>query len=135
MDKPDWIAEQVTQFVKEYGAVPPPWFIFANTHPYDISWRMGAGEVHLMVFHHWWKQQKGKLDQTQRIAYFQPWPPPPRWLTWAIDLIWDIELWELDDLDSFDYSPYFARIVELGWGTQTDFEQDLADPKWLAKDS
>jgi hypothetical protein len=48
-----------------------------------------------------------------------------------LDVIWDLAPWELEDPDSFDYSPYFARSEELGFGTETDFESDINDPKWL----
>lgn len=35
-------------------AVEPPWIAFPGVHPYEIHWRMGAGESHLMRFGAWW---------------------------------------------------------------------------------
>lgn len=129
-----WIEQRITELVTEYGAVPPPWVLFPDTHPYDIGWRMGAGESHLMVFSEWWARQKEQLDEAHRVEYFRRWPPPPRWLTWLIDVIWDLQPWELEDPESFDYSPYFARTAELGFGTQAEYQRDLEDPKWLGEE-
>ncbi len=127
----EWIKKRIIELVDEYGSVPPPWFMFPDTHPYDIGWRMGAGESHVMVFNKWWEEEKRNWDEKQRIKYFRRWPPPPRWLTWMIDIIWDLEPLETEDPDAFDYSPYFARTEALGFGTQAEYEKDLDDPKWL----
>ena len=127
-----WIENRVAELINEHGAVPPPWFMFPNSHPFDIIWRMGPGESHVMVFGAWWDQQKTKLDESARIEYFRRWPPPPRWLTWMIDVVWDVD--PSDDDESFDYSQYFAWIEALGFGTRAEFERDSDDPKWLSKD-
>ncbi|HEX9796551.1 MAG TPA: hypothetical protein VGA52_06125 [Anaerolineales bacterium] len=67
-----------------------------------------------------------------RIAYFRRWPPPPRWLVWMIEALWDIRPWEtMADPEAFDYSPPFARTEELGFGTQAEYEADANDPKWF----
>jgi hypothetical protein len=134
MSESEWIENRIAEFVAKHGVVPPPWFVFPDTHPYDIMWRMGAGESHMMVFSTWWDRQKHGLDEVQRIDYFRRWPPPPRWITWMIDVVWDVSSWELDDPETFDYSPYFARTEALGFGTQAEFERDLSDPKWLGED-
>ena len=44
IDETAWIENRIAALVAEHGAVPPPWFMFPNTHPYDIWWRMGDGE-------------------------------------------------------------------------------------------
>ncbi|MCG8366997.1 MAG: hypothetical protein MJA27_27145 [Pseudanabaenales cyanobacterium] len=131
MSESEWITNRIAELVSEHGAVPPPWFMFPDTHPYDICWRMGAGEFHVMVFHAWWEEQKQNYDEAQRIEYFRKWLPPPRWLTWMIDVIWDINLSEVDNPEEYDYSSYFARTEELGFGTQAEFERDMDDPTWL----
>ncbi len=135
MSESPWIENRIAGLVAEYGAVPPPWVMLPDTHPYDIGWRMGAGESHLMVFSAWWAQQKEKLDEPQWIEYFRRWPPPARWLTWMIDVIWGLQIGELEDPESFDYSPYFARTEELGFGTQAEFERDMDDPRWPGEDT
>jgi hypothetical protein len=127
----EWIEKEIAEFIEAYGAVPPPWFMFPDTHPYDIGWRMGAGESHVMVFSTWWEQKKNDFDEAQRIEYFRRWPPPPRWLPWMIDVIWDLDPLEMEDPEAFNYSPYFARTEALGFGTQAEYEQDINDPRWL----
>lgn len=130
MSETEWIERQIADLTSEYGAVPPPWFMFPDSHPYDIIWRMGAGEAHTMVFSAWWERQKENLSEPQRIEFFRKWPPPPRWLTWMLDVIWDLHPWEMEDPESFDYSSYFKRIEAMGFGTQEEYERDLNDPKW-----
>src|SRR5262245_44600201 len=134
MSEPAWIENRIAELVAEHGAVPPPWFIFPDTHPYSICWRMGAGESHVMVFNAWWNRQKDGLCEMQRIDYFRRWPPPPRWLPWMIDVLWDVNPGESGDPDAFDYSPCFARTEALGFGTHAEYERDLNDPKWLRED-
>lgn len=131
MSEPERIENRIAELIAEHGAVPPPWFMFPNRHPYDIFWCMGTGESYGMIFGVWWERQKHELDVSQRIDYFRRWPPPPRWLTWMIDAIWDLTPWELDDPESFDYAPYFAYTEALNLGTQAEFERDLNDFKWL----
>jgi hypothetical protein len=84
-----------------------------------------------MVFNRWWDREKGNWDEAQRIEYFRRWPPPPRWLTWMIDVIWDLNPLESENPEEFDYSLYFARTELLGFGTQAEYEKDLDDPRWL----
>ncbi len=127
----EWIEKRIVELVEEYGSVPPPWFMFPDTHPYDIGWRMGAGESHVMVFSAWWEREKKDLDEARRIEYFRRWPPPPRWLTWMIDVIWDLNPLDMEDPEAFDYSSYFTPTEELGFGSQAEYEKDINDPRWL----
>lgn len=62
------------------------------------------------------------LDESQRIEYFRKWPPPPRWLTWMIEVIWDLNPEDFDDDD--DYWPYFRRTKALGFGGEDDYQRD-----------
>ncbi|RBQ78535.1 hypothetical protein FVER14953_07727 [Fusarium verticillioides] len=86
---------------------------------------MGAGESYLMMYWTWWKQQKEKLDETQRTAYFRRWPPPPEWLVWMIEVIWDLDPKDFEDDD--DYSPYFTRVEKLGFGSEDDYKKAMRD--------
>ncbi|OAQ59255.1 hypothetical protein VFPPC_10278 [Pochonia chlamydosporia 170] len=126
MDEPEWMKDAIAKLVKEHGAVPPPWFMFPDTHPYEICWRMGAGETHIMNFSAWWDKQKEVLDEQGRIEYFRRWPPPPRWLEWMIDAVWEPQPPDSYD-ESFDYTPYFERVEALGFGSQAEYEQDLEE--------
>lgn len=131
-DEPTWIKNRVAELITQHGAVPPLWFMFPDSHPYEIVWRMGSGEGYAMVFYAWWKSQKAALDETQRVEYFRRWPPPPRWLTWMIDHIWDLHPEDLSDPESFDYSEYFERTKALGFGTQEEFDRDFNG--WLEEE-
>jgi hypothetical protein len=135
MSESEWIEKRIAELVAEHGAVPPPWFVFPDTHPYSICWRMGAGESHVMVFGAWWDRQKLLLDEAGRIRYFRRWPPPPRWLIWMIDVVWEVGADLVDDPDSSAYALYFARVEALGFGTRAEYQRDLDDPKWLGGDS
>ncbi len=127
MGSDDWMEPEIARLTAKHGAVPPPWVPFPDTHPYDICWRMGAGESHVMLWAKWWDDQR--FDEASRIEYFRRWPPPPRWLGWMIDAIWDIE--PSDDDGEAARSPYYARVEALGFGSRFDYEKDLDDPKWL----
>lgn len=121
------ILKEIERLVGQYGQVPPPWVVLHDTHPYDIGWRMGSGEFHTQVFDFWWKNLN--FDESQRIEYFRNWPPPPRWLAWMIDVIWDLCPDECPE--ELEYSAYFERIEYLGFGTQSQYQADLEDPRWF----
>ncbi|KAF4958769.1 hypothetical protein FGADI_2113 [Fusarium gaditjirri] len=122
--KLDLHQNETAKLVQQHGAVPPPWFMFPGDHPYDIGWRMGAGESYIMMYSTWWEQQKERLDEKRRFQYFRKWPPPPEWLTWMIDAIWDLGP---EDLKDDDYSPYFRRIEALGFGSEDDYKNAMRD--------
>jgi hypothetical protein len=116
---------EIAKLVQQYGAVPPPWFMFPGVHPYDICWRMGAGESYIMVYSSWWEQEKEQLDEKQRIEYFRKWPPPPEWLIWMMEAIWDLDPQDFEDDDK--YSPYFKRTEALGFGSEADYKNAMQD--------
>lgn len=124
MTESQWVDEEIKKLVAKYGTVPPPYRIVKDTSPYCIYWRM-AGESDLEVFFTWWKRQKNTAlnDEAKRIEYFRKWPPPPAWLTWMIDLIWDVD--PGDDPESYDYSTYFKHTEELGFGTKEEYEREI----------
>jgi hypothetical protein len=131
MSESAWLDARIAELLAEHGAVPPPWILFPDTHPYDICWRMGAGESHVMVFGAWWEREMAPLAEPERIAYFRRWPPPPRWLTWMMDALWRLACEDIDDPHSSACDPYFARAEGLGFGTRAAFLRDLDDPQWL----
>lgn len=117
----DWIQSKVTQFIEHYGVVPPPWHVYDDEPPYSLFWRMGGGESHIMVWGAWWDEQAYSLEQA--FEYLQAWPPPAIWLEWVIDALWDLRPWEQEE--AIDYTPYFAQLEQLGFGSQADFQQAL----------
>jgi hypothetical protein len=127
----EWYHRRRAQYTAKYGAVPPPWVYAETSHPYSIRWRMGEGETLIMVFQEWWEQQA--FSEEERLAYFRKWPPPPRWISWMADAIWDLE--PPEDDDDIDYVPYYHRLAQLGFTGIEDIERDLDDPKWLELES
>ncbi|KER73583.1 hypothetical protein HR51_00410 [Burkholderia cepacia] len=122
----DWYRQSVADYLAQYGAVPPPWIIAADSHPYSMRWRMGGGETFMMVFQEWWEQHA--WHERERVTYFLKWPPPPRWIPWMADVIWDLEPWEEDG--EFDYTRYYAQLEQLGFGGTADVEADMEDSRW-----
>lgn len=118
---------EIDRLTAEHGVVPPPWFEFPETHPVEICWRMGSGESYLMFFHPWWKQKSKEMDESQKIEYFRRFPPPPRYLEWMIEWLWQDEESEAAAADAtdFDYDFYFARAEEFGFGSKEDYERDF----------
>jgi len=127
----DWYRKCLADYTARYGAVPPPWVYAPTSHPYSIRWRMGGGETLLMVFWEWWEQQNWCEDE--RAAYFKKWPPPPRWIPWMADQIWDLNPWEGEG--EFDYSAYFERLDQFGFKGMEDVQRDLDDEQWLEAES
>lgn len=137
----EWIESEITELVAEHGAVPPPYFAYPNIHPFSIGWRMGGGESYKSVYWTWAYREKGGMNEAQRIAYCRQFPPPPLWLTWAIDFIWrseDDEGMELDP-NAGECSAYFKRMEELGLGTEEEcrrawkLEEEEAKAKMKAR--
>ena len=78
--------EAVREEVSAWGEVRPPYAVFPGVDPFDIGWRMGAGEWHIMVWSHWWSA--GAPTEASRLAYFRRHPPPAGWLAWAATAVW-----------------------------------------------
>ncbi len=128
-----WITDAIAQSVREYGVVRPPYAVEIDTHPCEMRWRMGAGESAMMVWWQWWEDQQ--YDEGQALLFFQKWPPPPCWLGWTADTIWNLqdEKWWPDE-EGTHYAPYFAKLQAAGLGTWAEYERDSNDPKWLDGD-
>jgi hypothetical protein len=108
--------EAVRHEVDEWGEVRPPYAAYPGTHPFDIGWRMGAGEWYLMVFAHWWAA--AVPHEESRLAYLRRHPPPTQWLSWAATAVWP-ELADGDD-DDGDGDPddvAVRRLVDHGIGS------------------
>lgn len=80
----------------------------------------------MILWWEWWERQA--WTDAQRIAYFDRWRPPKRWLAFVLRAIWP-EFEEADADSSMDVG--FERAAQLGWGTRAEYEHDLAEPKWL----
>jgi hypothetical protein len=122
----EWFKSEVKKYIDQYSDVPPPWVFDRESHPYSVQWRMGSGETFIMVLSGW--AEDCLKTEAKRIEYLKKYPPAPRWLAWAADFVWDLEPWEAED---FDYTPYFEKLKELGFGGIAEYQSDLDDEKWL----
>ena len=89
---------------------------------------MGEGETLVMVFFEWWEQEG--WSEIERVKYFQKWPPPPRWIPWMINAIWN-HPWKTD----VDYESYYTRVTQFGFMGVEDILADSGDRKWLEMES
>lgn len=128
MSEGDYTKLEIAKLTEQFGTVPPPWVAFPDTHPYGICWRMGAGESYLLLWFCWWESQRS--DDSLRVDYFRKWLPPPRWLGWTIDAIWDLQPSDDGDMEAHR-SAHWERAEALGLGSQANYQIDLEDPKWL----
>ena len=119
-----WYLEAKNAWISEYGDVPPPWIFNKNGHPLGIGWRMGSGETFLMTYWEWWEE--ASMSQMEMINYFKKYTPPPRWLGWVCDVIWDLEL-----DPEFDYTEHFEKLRAFGFAGTEDYQRDYEDPKWI----
>ena len=106
----EWYLDIKKEQIEKYGAVVPPWVFSPDSHPLSIEWRMGSGETQVMVFSIWWDQQQ--FSEEDALRYFKKFPPPPRWMMWMADVLWEIEIW---DPDEFEGSPSYHKLLDLGF--------------------
>ncbi|MEJ1238002.1 hypothetical protein WBG78_07735 [Chryseolinea sp. T2] len=121
----DWFKKELQKYIDKYSLVPPPWVFDPESHPYSIRWRMGGGETFIMVLGGW--AEDVLKTESVKIEYLKKYPPPPRWMAWAADFIWDLDPWETDD---FDYTPYFEKLKSIGFKGTSEYLSDLDDEKW-----
>lgn len=116
--------KELSKYLNDQGEIAPPWVFSAMSHPYSIQWRMGAGESYLMIYTTWFEKQFE--TEAARVGFFKRYPPPPRWLGWVADSIWDLEPMEED----FDYTPYLEQLASLGFAGTALYQTDLDDEQW-----
>jgi hypothetical protein len=68
--------------VAEHRAIRPPWVAFPGVHPFDIAWRMGAGETHLLLWWHW-SQGRTRAEIVGTITNYGD--VPADWACWAAE--------------------------------------------------
>lgn len=70
--------------VAAHGCVRPPWAYAPGVHPYDLYWRMGAGETHVMLFSAW---ADGRAAEELRAVLARFAPVPADWAWWAAEAL------------------------------------------------
>lgn len=75
-----WLDEAIAEEVRKHGTLLPPWLRYPDIHPYDLFWRMGAGESYVMMFGRWSERR----SRDEWIAYLRAHAPiPSAWVEWA----------------------------------------------------
>jgi hypothetical protein len=76
------LTAQLDAEVVTHGSVRPPWVFLLGVHPFEIAWRMGAGESHLMLWGSW-ARARGPEDILAVIR--EHGPVPADWAWWAAE--------------------------------------------------
>lgn len=115
--------EAVRTEIADSGQVRPPYLAFPGVGPFDIGWRMGSGEWHIMVWSHWWAASRP--DEASRLAYFHQHPPPAAWLQWSATAVWPELDEEVDDPDDDFGGAAVRRLAEHGIGSYEGWREWL----------
>ena len=120
----EWYLREQKKYLSKYGEIPPHWIIFPDSHPYSIQWRMGGGETFVMVFTTWFEDNF--KTESDKVAFFLKYPPPPRWMEVMASYIWE----EIPEVE-FEKGEYLSKLKALGFYGTAQFRSDLENPKWL----
>ena len=100
------IADLLREELAQHGSVRPPWVLFPGTHPFDIAWRMGAGETHVMLWGAW------EVASTERInAIRKHGAVPADWAWWAAEAA---GLIAGDDIYDLAFEDIRRQLVTVG---------------------
>jgi hypothetical protein len=113
-----------TLYMNASGEANPHWVVFPNSHPYSIIWKQGEGEEFVGIFIDWFDENC--TSETERISYFLKHDPPPRWLGFVAEMIWDIE-----PEGDYNYEKEFKILNANDFKGVADFESDFIDERWL----
>jgi len=110
----------ISEYIEKYWEIPPLWIVFEGCLLVSIWWRMWSWKVYLNFFQSWW--EKEVMSFNNKIDYFKKYSPPPMWLEFVCDKIWN--------LDPFDsnfiwYGIYFKKLKDLWFEWVDDFEKDF----------
>ncbi|HET7543899.1 MAG TPA: hypothetical protein VFK05_28705 [Polyangiaceae bacterium] len=104
--------------MSEHGEVPPPWAYYPRVHPFDIHWRMGAGEDYRYLFAAWARSRQ--WSSAERVAYITRWDPPFSWLHWVAKFLWPEDFPRGAEQPSDEH---FARMEGVGFGSRADWNR------------
>lgn len=95
-----------------HGRVRAPWDVLPGVHPFDLAWRMGHGEGHLLLWGRW----LGALAPAEAwsralLALKQSAPIPADWAYWALEAT---GLSTEDDAYDHSFEDARKRLSEVG---------------------
>ncbi|MGO8995712.1 MAG: hypothetical protein ACLQVI_20570 [Polyangiaceae bacterium] len=110
--EPDPLAAALDAEVAAYGSVRPPWAFLPGVHPFEIGWRMGAGESHLMVWSVWARDRE-RGDVLAAIG--RNMPVPADWAWWAAEAAGLVTLPEDEDyMEAVPFDTVRAKLADVG---------------------
>jgi hypothetical protein len=104
------LATALAEEVAEHGAVRPPWVRLPNVHPFDIAWRMGEGETHVML----WSAWSSGRDASEIVATIRRYGAVPAdWAWWAAEAS-ALLPGEADELYEIPFEEVRGELVRAG---------------------
>jgi hypothetical protein len=103
------LARLLADEVRIHGSVRPPWIRLPDVHPFDIAWRMGAGEAHVMLWSRW---AEGRPASEIAASIARHGAVPADWSWWAASAIDRTD----DENDIYDapFEDVHARLADAG---------------------
>jgi hypothetical protein len=105
------IAALLIQEVTAHGAVRPPWVFLPGVHPFDVTWRMGRGETHLM---RWGRWREGRARSEIVGAISSHGAVPADWAWWAGEASGVLEAGDDGDLYEVAFEDVVAKLGSAG---------------------
>lgn len=82
------LASRLEKELASHGHVRPPWAFLPSVHPFDIAWRMGEGEGHLLLWGRWLAGLSPGDTWAKALAAVKPFTPiPADWAFWTLDAL------------------------------------------------
>ena len=103
------LARLLADEIRTHGSVRPPWVAFPGVHPFDIAWRMGAGETHMMLWSRW---IEGRSATEVTAAVARHGPIPADWSWWVAEATGVIV--DADDLYDVPFEDVRGRLADAG---------------------
>lgn len=105
------IADLLASELSEHGCVRPPWVRFPDTHPFDIAWRMGAGETHVML----WSAWEQDIDAARCIAAIQRHGAVPAdWAWWAAEAAGLVDTDDAEEIYDLPFAEVCRQLATVG---------------------
>jgi hypothetical protein len=107
----DILAPLLDAEVAAHGSVRPPWTFLPGVHPYDIAWRMGAGEGQIMLWHRW----SDSREPSEKAAVIRTYGEVPAdWAWWAAEATNLITVPDEEDPRSVPFEVVRDKLAAIG---------------------
>jgi hypothetical protein len=98
--------------VAAHGSARPPWVFLPGVDPFEITWRMGAGESHLMLWSAWARDR----ERDDVLAVIRKnMPIPADWAWWAAEVSGLVTLPEDEDyMEAVQFDVVRGKLAQEG---------------------